>query len=141
MVRDEHQFPGPVLGVEAPSGIGHDEGLDPHDLHHTHWKDNLAHRVSFIEVNSPLHDHDVQAFETTQDQLPHVAFHSRLGKVGNLVIAYLVSILYGLGQSIEARTEYQSNLRLVLSTAPYILGGLLVFLACVVGHYFPVHIR
>ena len=86
MVANEHQVPGPEVGIEAPRGIGEDQGLHPQGGHHPHREGHLAQGVAFVGVEPALAEQDPVAGQAPPAEAPLVAGAGGRGKMGQLLI-------------------------------------------------------
>ena len=94
VVSDDHQVANPELWIHTSGGIGNEQRLDAQFVHHPNRKGNFFHPISFIEMETPFHGHDVLAAEFAENQLPGMSLYCRDRKVGYVVIREFVAVSY-----------------------------------------------
>ena len=94
MVGDNHQVADLERRVHAPCRIRHEECLDAQFIHHPDREGHLLHRVALIEVETPLHRHDVDTPQLAENEFSAMSLDGRDGEVGNLLIGNLVCVSY-----------------------------------------------
>ena len=81
MVGDHHQVTDFELRIHATCRIADKERLDAQFIHDTYRECHFLHGVSFVEVETSFHCHDVNAAKFSENELAGVAFDSRNGEV------------------------------------------------------------
>ena len=94
VVRNDHKVANFELRIHSACSITHEECLDAQLVHNPHRERHFFHVVALIEMETPLHGHDVLVAEFPENQFPGVSFHRGNGKMGYITIGELVFIRY-----------------------------------------------
>ena len=94
VVIDNHQVTDLELRVHASRGIAYEESLDTQLEHHALWECYFLHIISFIEMESAFHRHDVLAAQLSEDELACMSFYGRYREVRNFTIWEFVTVSY-----------------------------------------------
>ena len=94
VVSDDHQVANLELRTHTSGSIGNEQRLDAQFVHHPNRKGNFFHPISFIEMETSFHGHDVLAAEFAENQLPGMSLYCRDWKVGYVVIREFVAVSY-----------------------------------------------
>ena len=68
MVGDDHQRPGPEVGVHAAGGIREDDDLRAEPPHQEDGLDNEAGVVALVQVKAPLEHHHRRSGQVTEQE-------------------------------------------------------------------------
>ena len=63
-------------------------------MHDALWKGNLLHIISFIEMESAFHCHNILATQLSEDEFAGMAFYGRNWEVGYLAVWEFIAISY-----------------------------------------------
>ena len=92
----------PNGGVDRPRRVGHNQHLDPQQLHDANGQRYLLQAVSFIIVRAPLLDENRLSFQLACQQLPLVPLHRAWRPIRYFGGGNDVRMVQGLGQRPEA---------------------------------------
>ena len=101
VVGDEHDVAGLEGGVQAASGVGHDEGLHTQGAHDADWKGHLLHGVALVEVGPPPLDRNLFALQPPNDQIAGMPLHGGDREVGNLGVGDGLRLRHLIGQGVQ----------------------------------------
>ena len=128
MVPDDHHVSGAVVRVDAPGGVGEDEGPDAQQLQHPDVNDQLLKGVALIGVKAAGHADNPPARHGAEDQLPGVGGHGGEQKVGDVGVVHFHRVLDGLGEGSQAGAQNDADFGGKVRFRPQeIRGGLEVF--------------
>ena len=80
--------------IHAASSIRDEESLNAQLIHNTDRESDFLHGVAFVEMESPLHGHDIDATKFSEDQFARVTFDSGNGEVRNVLIGKFIGVSY-----------------------------------------------
>ena len=63
-------------------------------MHDALWKGNLLHIISFIEMESAFHCHNILATQLSEDEFAGMAFYGRNREVWYLAVWEFIAISY-----------------------------------------------
>ncbi|EAU68224.1 hypothetical protein STIAU_7729 [Stigmatella aurantiaca DW4/3-1] len=82
VVGDDHQIPRRELGMDAPRGVRHHQGLDAQRAQDPRGQGHLGGRIALVGMHPALHRHHGRRPHLPQHQPARVARHRGVGKVG-----------------------------------------------------------
>ena len=94
MVVDDHQVADVEGRIHATRGVAYKECFYAQLIHYAFRKSHLFHIVTFIEVETSLHRHDVLAAQLAENQLSGMAFYCRDWEARNFAIWKFVTVSY-----------------------------------------------
>lgn len=94
MVGNNHQVSNLKTVIHTSGSVRYEECLDAKLVHYSDGECYLLHGVAFIEMETPLHGHDILIPKLTEDEFAGMAFNGGYGEVRYLLIRELVLIGY-----------------------------------------------
>lgn len=89
VVVDNHQVANLETWIHAAGGIAHEKRGYAKFIHHAYGKCHFLHRVSLVEMETPVHSEDVLAAELAKDELAGVSFNGRDREIGYVFVCEL----------------------------------------------------
>jgi hypothetical protein len=86
VVPDEHYVADVVGRVDGAGGVGHDQGGDSQELHHSDGERALPQGVALVEVKAALHDHHGGGPDAAEEKAAVVAGDGAHGEVGDVLV-------------------------------------------------------
>ena len=94
MVCDNHEVSYLKGRVHTACCVGNKENLYAQFVHHTFWKSDLFHGITFVVVESALHGHDILVAEFSQNELSAMSLYCGDREIGYIFVRNLYCISY-----------------------------------------------
>jgi len=111
VILDQHQIARLKRRVDAAGGVRHHQRMHAERLHDAHGKRHRLGGISFIQVESPVHQQDGASGGLADDEFARVSRHRRHRKVRNFAIRNRRRAFHRLRQHAESGAENQPDLR------------------------------
>src|ERR1019366_9334045 len=103
MVAQDHKRAATVFGADSARGIRQNDG--------THSKNNLARRITFVEMRPALHYCQGNVVECPKDKYARMTFGRALRKMGNFFVGDAGRVSQPNGDGAESRPQHQADAR------------------------------
>jgi hypothetical protein len=111
VVDDEHQVARVEGRVDAPGGVGDENGFAAQASEKAHTEDDAFGFVTFVQVHSALHAGDFHVVYLSQGQDTCVADNARNGHFGYVRVRNANGVFEGVAEGTQSGAEHHADER------------------------------
>ena len=115
LVGDHHKITGFVIIIHTAGSIGQKQDPGPHHLHETGGKNYILHGISFIVVDTSLHDYDRDISYVSKDKSALMSADCGHRKTLNIMIIQNSFYPNGICIITESGSQHQCHLWLKIN--------------------------